>query len=417
MGMKKCLLIIGAGFEQIYAYKLAHNMGLEVVASDYDPDAPAFAYADYKLIASTRDPEETISAAQKFHNEQRPIDGVMTIANDVPLTVASVANALGLPGISIETGRIASDKLLMKKTFEAAGVPIPKYEEIFSADDISRLAKDWGLPLVIKPNDGRGARGVLRITQDVDFDWAFAYAKNTSESGRVLAEAFVEGPQLSSESMIYEGTCYTAAVSHRNYELLETYSPYIIENGGVIPADLNEEDFDAVDRVVHNAAKAMGVDQGTVKGDIVLSKDGPVIIELAARLSGGGLCTDQIPLCRGVDLVEQTIRLALGEKLDVNDLIPQDICKIGIRYIFPTPGVVQSIEGFDALDEHDWISKKKLLVQVGDTVEDVVSHPSRVGFVHAIGQTYEEAEQRVISAIEQVVVKTAEKPKENTREL
>ncbi|MCW8916115.1 MAG: ATP-grasp domain-containing protein [Magnetovibrio sp.] len=407
MSDKRCLLIVGAGFEQIYAYNMAHKMGLEVVASDYDPQAPAFEYADYKLIASTRNPEETITAAKKFHQEQRPIDGVMTVANDVPLTVASVADALGLPGISIDAARIASDKFLMKREFEAAGVPVPRYEEIFSADDIRRLAKDGGLPLVIKPNDGRGARGVLRITQDIDFDWAFAYTKKTSESGQVLAEAFVNGPQLSSESMIYNGKCYTAAVSHRNYELLDTYAPYIIENGGVIPADLSEIDLKSIDRVIHDAAKAMGVERGTVKGDIVLSEDGPVVIELAARLSGGGLCTDQIPLSRGVDLVEQTIRLALGEELDVNDLIPQDLCKIGIRYIFPKPGVVQSVQGFDDLDKLEWISKKKLLVEVGDIIEDVVSHPSRVGFVHAVGQSYDEAEHRAISAVEQVVIKTA----------
>ena len=402
---RRCLLIIGAGIEQVRAYELAHEMGLETVGSDVNPAAPALALADYRIIASTRDVEATVKAAVEFNGKRR-IHGVMTLANDVPLTVASVAAELGLPGISIPSARIASDKLLMKETFLADGVPVPPFKEISSPGELTELASIWGYPLVIKPNDGRGARGVLRVTEDVDAGWAFQYAMENSDAGRVIVEKFIDGLQLSTESTVYRGRCYTASISERNYELMDRYKPYIIENGGVLPADISAEEVQAVEDVVARAARSMGIENGTVKGDIVLTEDGPVVIELAARLSGGYLCTDQIPLARGVDLVRQTIRLCLGEELDTTELVPRDLCKVGIRYFFPEPGRIVSIKGFDDLSRYDWVSKKMLFLNVGDVVEPPTDHTKRAGFVHATGRTFKEAEERAVFAAAMVKIET-----------
>lgn len=402
---KQCLLIIGGGVEQVRAYELAHEMGLITVGSDMNPSAPALALADYRIIASTRNVEETVQAAKEFSKHHR-IHGVMTLANDVPLTVASVVAELGLPGITIESARLASDKLAMKEKFHADGVPVPEFREVRSPEDVAAAAKDWGYPVVIKPVDGRGARGVLRITPAIDLNWAFQRALNISDQKCVMVERFIEGIQLSTESMVYQGCCYTASWSKRNYEFLDRFAPYIIENGGVLPADVSEEEIASVEEVIARAAASMGIENGPVKGDIVMDKDGPKVIELAARLSGGYLCTNQIPLARGVDLVIQTIKLALGENLDVADLIPEDLRKLGVRYFFPEPGRIVSIRGFDELDRFDWVAKKMLFCKVGDTLEPVADHTKRAGFVHTLGRTRTEAEERAIHAASTVMIET-----------
>ena len=402
---KRRLLIIGAGVEQVRAYELAREMGLETVGTDMDLQAPALTYADHKILASTRDVDETVSAIKQFHHRY-PIDGVMTLANDVPLTVATVATELGLPGISVSSAYIASDKLMMKEKFQSDGIPVPLFQEIFSHRDMEELAVKWGYPLVIKPNDGRGARGVLRVTKDLDKEWAFQHALENSDHKRVIAEKFIEGKQLSTESMVYGNRCFTASISDRNYELIEQYSPYMIENGGVLPADINESDNQAIEQVIKKTAQSMGIENGTIKGDIVLSSEGPVVIEMAARLSGGYLCTDQIPLARGVDLVKQTIKLALGEALDPSELIPKDLYKMGIRYFFPKPGRIVNIQGFDELEQYDWVSKRMLFLNIGDVVETPTNHTKRAGFVHVTGKTFEEAEERAIFAAGQVKIQT-----------
>ena len=105
-------------------------MGLHVVVSDGNKNAPGFAFADDKIIASTYDIELTVKKS-KDYNDHRKIDGVICMASDVPLTAATVANELSIPGITIESAMLSSDKIAMKdKTTPSAllltrqGVPI-----------------------------------------------------------------------------------------------------------------------------------------------------------------------------------------------------------------------------------------------------------------------------------------------------
>ena len=401
----RCLLIIGGGIEQVRAYEVAHEIGLMTVGSDRNPRAPALRIADHAIVASTRDTEETVHAAKEFTTRYR-IHGVMTLANDVPLTVASVAAELGLPGISLESARLAADKLAMKARFHATGVPTPEFREVGSPEEVESAIGDWGYPVVLKPIDGRGGRGVLRITSWVDVCWAFQRALEQSDRKRVIVERFVEGRQLSTESMVYRGRCYTVSWSERNYELLHRFAPYIIENGGVLPADLSEQETAEVQDIVARAATSLGITDGPVKGDIVMAEEGPMVIELAARLSGGYLCTDQIPLARGVDLVKQTIRLALGEDLDTAELFPRDLCKLGVRYFFPEPGRIASIRGFNELDRYDWLAKKKLFFKVGDVLDPVTDHTKRAGFVITTGDNRNEAVSRAKEAVARVQIDT-----------
>ncbi len=403
--VKRRLLVIGAGIEQVRAYQLAREMGLETVGSDRNPHAPALAHADHVLVADTHDVDASVRAALQFACT-RPIHGVMTVAHDVPLTVAAVAEALGLPHIPLESARIAEDKLAMKERFAADGVAVPAFRRVASGADVRACIAEWGFPVVTKPVDSCGARGVLRITERVDADAAFATSLAASKRGVVIAEQYLDGLQLSTESMVWRGECHTVSWSERNYRRLEELAPYVIEDGGATPATLDAPQIEAVCDLVARAARSLGVTDGPVKGDLVLTPDGPVVIELAARLSGGYLCTDQIPYTRGVDLVRQTIRLALGEELDVRELVPVQRGYLGIRFFFPEPGVVEAIDGFDELARESWVRKRVLYVAPGDVVEPPTCHPRRAGFVFTTGNTQAEAEARAVEAVSRVRIRT-----------
>jgi biotin carboxylase len=399
------LLIIGAGIEQVRAYQLAREMGLEVAGTDRNPDAPAFAYADHRIVADTHDTRASVDAARRFA-AARPLHGVMTIAHDVPVTVAAVAAALGLPHLPLESARLAEDKLAMKERFARDGVPVPAFRQVASADEVRACIAEWGLPVVTKPVDSCGARGVMRITAAIDPNAAFARSLACSRSGRVIAERFVPGLQLSTEGMVWRGECFTASWSERNYDRLDQLAPFVIEDGGVLPATLTDPEVRSVCEVMQRAAASLGITDGPVKGDLVLTPDGPVVIELAARLSGGYLCTDQIPWARGVDLVRQTIRVALGEELDPRELVPEHRGFIGVRFFFPEPGVVESVAGFEELGAEPWILKRTLYVEPGDTIEPTTAHPTRAGFVFTTGTTPEEAEARAVECVRRVAIRT-----------
>jgi len=143
-----------------------------------------------------------------------------------------------------------------------------------------------------------------------------------------------------------------------------------------------------------------------VKGDIVVHKDEPYVIELAARLSGGYFCTHEIPLNTGVDFVGNAIRLALGEEVDPEELTPKFQRCVSQRYIFPTPGKVVSVRGLEAVYNAPGIAFCDVRVKIGDVVGPINSHPARAGVVIAVGDTREEAIERALSAMESIVIET-----------
>lgn len=401
----RVIWFVGGGAETVPGVAKAKEMGLRVAVSDMSPNAPCFAYADEKFIVDTYDVESTVKAALEY-NKKNQIDGVMALGSDVPKTVAGVASALGLAGPSIETALLASDKLLMKERFKACGVATPLFAEVKNHGEIKKIADEWGYPLVIKPADSRGARGVLRLTPDVDLAWAFNESKRFSPSGRVLVEEWLEGRQISTESIVYDGDVVTPGLSDRNYELLEKFSPYVIEDGGDLPPALSKKDIDAIEELVKDAATALGVGRWTVKGDVVLTNEGPKMIEMAVRLSGGFFCTHTAPLTTGVDIVGAAIRLALGERLDMRGLRPRVINHVCQRFIFPKPGVIEKIEGVEDAMKSPGVKLVHMYVKPKDELKKVISHPNRGGTVVAVGATRAEALERVREAMERIHVRT-----------
>ena len=401
----RTILIVSGGREAVPTIEEARRMGLRVVVADGAPDAPGFRLADAALLASTYDAEATVEAARAYASRNR-IDGVIAAAADVPQTVAAVADALDLPGISLETAFLASDKLAMKDCFRAAGVPVPWYSAVSDAEELSDLvASDRG-PLIVKPVDSRGARGVLRLLPGVDLDWAYATAAAASPTGRVMVEAYVPGPQISTESAVVAGRTFTPGCADRNYKLLDRFAPFVIEDGGELPSRLSERDRAEVDAVVGDAAAALGVRYGTVKGDLVLGPDGPVVIELAVRLSGGFFCSHHIPLATGVNFVGAAIRLALGEAPSAADLTPRWSKGVAQRYFFPQPGIVEAIEGVDAVAASEGIAFLEMRTAPGAQIVPVTSHVCRAGVVIAVADDRDTAVARAEAAAARVRIIT-----------
>ncbi len=450
--MNKTLLIISGGIEAVPGIKLAKEMGLFVVVSDINPKAPGFSIADDRLIASTYNVAETVAAAKLYNSNVRKIDGVICIASDVPLTVASVAKELGLPGISIESALLATDKLKMKIKFRRDKVPIPWFSNVESCEHLKKVIleqikitdrlspsdkggafmKNKSLPLfVLKPIDSRGARGVIQITDKTicnfhkvtsiktdkyaaisqcsensllnDF---FELSKSYSTKGKVMVEQFLDGPQVSTESIVIDGMAYTVGFSDRNYEFLQKYSPHIIENGGELPSVLPQAQQQEVYELIQQAATSMGIVNGVVKGDIVVSGGKPYIIELAARLSGGYFCSHEIPLNTGVDFVGCAIRMALGKKIDPLELKAKFKRGVAQRYLFPEPGRVVDISGVDDVMSRSEVAFCEIRVKKGDIVAKTDSHPARAGLVITCCDTREEAIERAEAAVASIRIKT-----------
>jgi len=405
--MAKTLLIVSGGIEAADAAKRAKEMGLYVVVSDRDPHAPGFEYADSCIIADVYAPDETAAAAQRYARKLRPIDGVICVAADAPMTVAAVNKRLGLAGISEESARLACDKLAMKEKFLAAGVPIPWFSAVATPQALQRIAIERGRNLVIKPVDSRGSRGVQRVEQVEDLTKAFYFAQEHSPTDRVMVEQYLSGPQVSTESIVVNGICHTPGFSDRNYEYLERYAPYFIENGGDLPSHLPDDIQQKVKDVVGRAAAALGIANGTVKGDIVVHKGEPHVIELAARLSGGFFCTREIPLNTGVDFIGAAIKVALGEPVSADELTPKQLTPVIQRYAFPNPGKVVKVSGAEEARKIPGITEVIVTAKEGDIIPPAGDKRPSAAMVLATGATREAALEAANDALSHIRIETA----------
>ncbi len=404
--MQKTLLIVSGGIEAADAAKRAKEMGLYVVVSDRDHEAPGFAFADSCIIADVYGADETAAAAERYNRKIRKIDGVICVAADAPLTVAAVAKRLGLPGLSPESARLACDKLAMKERFLAAGVAIPWFAPVSTVQQLQRIAIERGRDLVIKPAYSRGSRGVQRVAQVADLEKAFALARSHSPTQRVMVEQYLDGPQVSTESLVVNGRCFTPGFSDRNYEYLERYAPYFVENGGDLPSHLPQETQTKVRAVVAAAAQALGIVNGTVKGDIVVHNGEPHVIELAARLSGGFFCTREIPLNTGVDFIGAAIKVALGEPVSEAELEPRQSIPVIQRYAFPEPGRIVSVDGAEDARAVPGVAEIVVTARPGDIIPPAGDKRPSAAMVLATGASRADALKAANDALSHLKIVT-----------
>ena len=152
------------------------------------------------------------------------------------------------------------------------------------------------------------------------------------------------------------------AIAERNYSRLSQFKPYIIEDGGDIPPNLSKSQLQKIDRLILDSALAIGIEEGIIKGDIVIDNLGNTkIIEIAARLSGGWFATHQVPAASGVNLVETVIRHSLSLPINRSDLRPKLNNATSIRYWFPNEGLIKYFIGYYGSYEEATEFKKEVV--------------------------------------------------------
>ncbi|MBV1900833.1 MAG: ATP-grasp domain-containing protein [Kordiimonadaceae bacterium] len=317
----------------------------------------------------------------------------------MPHIVARIASSLGLPGLPHDVADRAVNKMEMKRKFEEDGVSIPRY---WATPDVASLEKilSGDFPdLVVKPVDSRGSKGVSRLSRGGNAVWAFDYALENSPTGQVMAEEYITGPQVSSESVVIDGQTVTPALSDRSYKFLDKYYPFIVEDGGDMPTCLPPETAASIKALVHQAAASLGVKNGVVKGDIVVRDGKPYVIELAARLSGGYYCTHQIPFSTGVKLVEACAKLALGEKLNPDDWHQKKSTHVSTRWKLVEPGFVASVPPREHVMAAPGVLAFEHWLKVGDVITAAQNAAASVAMVQTEGASQQEARSRAIKAL------------------
>jgi biotin carboxylase len=381
----KTLWVVGGGTEAVPGIKVAKSMGLMVALSDGNTQAPGRDFADYFYCADTYSLKKTLDAI-KVHTEKiKAIDGIIALAADVPSTIAFVCHALKLPGQSMETAKFSSNKLLMKEKFLQQNLQIPWFHKISSLLELQTLINSREGIHVLKPVDSRGARGVLQIDQKSNLEWCFGESLQYSPSKTLILEEFIDGPQVSTESLVQNGDVWNIGFADRNYANTKDYAPFFIEDGGTQPSVLNKKSQAAIFDLAAAAGKALGLSNGVIKGDMVLNNGKPYVIEIATRLSGGWFSSIQIPASTGVPIVQYAILQALGEDIPGFGRTISKRKAVAIRYIMLPAGVrIPNPEELSPIKSR-FVFFTKYLYSGTIVTKPINSHVDRIGLVISKG--------------------------------
>ena len=390
-------MILGASILQLPAIEKAQDMGLQVIAVDFNPQAVGFNVPGViKEVISTIDTPSILNAANKHQ-----IDAIMTLATDMPIrSVAIIAKELGLNGIDFDTAVKATNKAKMRSALREAGVPIPRFFKVTNEDEYLNSVRKINAPFVIKPTDSSGSRGIYKVQDIYDekvLREAYEYCLPFSIIGEMIVEEYMSGPEVSVETLSIDGDCHVIQITDK----LTTGAPHFVEIGHSQPTKHDKEIEERIKEVAIAANKAIGIKNGPSHTEIIITSEGPKIVEVGARLGGDCITTHLVPLSTGVNMVECCIRIALGEKPNIESQWNKGSA---IRYFHQESGIVKSIKGYKQAEKIPGVEQITIVHGIGEEVTEINNSGSRVGFVITQGENAKDAIEKCNRAIEMIKI-------------
>ena len=388
------LVAVTAGRWQRKGIREAQAVGLKVFAIDADPNAEGFFDADKFLNVELSDHENIIFALRTTNIN---IKGVVSFASDAGMVLAAlIREEFNLNGPNMDLTHRLIDKRIQREIWTKKGVCSPKWLAFNTVEDAMREISSFGFPLIIKPTDSSGSRGVTKIESVHDNVLAaVTCAFEFSKSGNILIEEFMDGTEFTVEIFVNKGDIHILAVTEKKKvdgtrgtvarELATSERPQEIIKG-------------IVDAVVAGF-KALGYTDGPGHAEVILKNDGSCgLVEVAGRGGGFMVFDEFVPQVSGVNIARFTALQAVGIPLDAINILKKSAV---LRFFPSTPGVVRSISGFDEANLIHGVQAASF-VQVGHRQHRALTDGDRLGYILSCSNTPQEA-QRLADKAEKLI--------------
>ena len=368
-------------------------------------------------IAGSKHVDDIIAAATSWHAEQR-FDGVLTFSESAVVTVAAVAEALGLPGIGVEAARTSRNKLLMRQAHERAGVPRPRFR---FAPDVSvalAAAEEFGYPVILKPTLGAASNFVFRVDSAESLTERFAQASagiaqmawyrmepdglDLGPHG-LMIESFLDGPEFLTEALAWDGEVYLGSVVDRVTVEGDTFDDDVHH----APTSLDPDQLAAVHQVITAAAHAQGIRRSVMHAEVRFHQGTPHLLEIAVRPGGGGL--DYFArISAGYSPIEVLIDVASGVRPPVRHYRPTGVHTAGTCLI-SAPGRIEQINVPAAVTDSDRVFFFKITAKPGDLIRRPPQGNNILGFLCTTGKSFDDAIQAARELAEQIDVQVSDR--------
>jgi biotin carboxylase len=380
----RVLVLASAHSYRLEAFQAAADrLGLAVVRGLDAPPAHAGAGLAF-LRLDFRDPPRAARQVLKAAQAQ-PFRAVIPTDDATVLLAAQVAAALGLPHNSLASAEATRDKFLMRQALARAGQPVPWFRLFSTRDDPPAAARLVPYPCVLKPTCLSGSRGVIRANDPVQFVAAFTLLQGLLAmvgSTEILVEGYLPGREFAVEGLLRQGHLDVLALFDKPDPL---EGPYFEETIYVTPSREPAPVQAAIAACVGQAARALGLAEGALHGEVRVNEHGAWLVELAAR-SIGGLCGKTLRFAHSADvsLEELILRQALGWPIATTERERQ----AGGVMMLPIParGTLTGWTGLAAAQAVPGIESVEITARANYPLEPLPLGESYLGFIFARGE-------------------------------
>lgn len=312
MNSQKKILLLGGDHLLIPVIKAAHELGCYVITVDYLPDNIAHTYSDEYQYASTIDKEAVLEIAKRCE-----IDGILTFTDSGVVTAGYVADQLGLPMPGpYESIQILQNKGLFRKFLAEHGFNVPKAKSYFSAEQAWGERDEWQYPVIVKPVDSAGSKGVTKVDSEDQLLDAIHFALEFSISGEFIIEVWIEKDGCSSDSDCFslngEFQILTYSSQRFDSEAANPYAPAAFS----WPSTMGEKVENELSFELQRLISLLGMQSTIYNIETRLGQDGkPYIMEVSPR-GGGNRLAEVVRYATGVDMITDSVRAALGMPIE-----------------------------------------------------------------------------------------------------
>ena len=390
-------MILGGARYALPVIKAAHELGLYVITCDYLPDNIAHKYSDEYCNVSIIDKDAVLEAAKRLE-----IDGIVAFACDPGVvTAAYVAEKMGLPsGGSYESVSILQNKGKFRKFLTEHGFNVPVAKGYTSIEDAVKDVDLFNWPVIVKPTDSAGSKGVTRVDDPKKLKKSIEYALSFSHCDEFIIEDFITQKGFSSDtdSFSVDGELKFVSFNSQRFDAdaENPYTPAAYSWPSSMSKEHQEELRNEIQRMLHL------LNMGTSIYNIETREgtDGKAYIMEVSPRGGGNRLAECLHYATGVDLVKNTVRAAIGLPVEGVEQKPYDGCWAEVILHSDRAGVFDSLWIADDIKEN--VFERDLWIEAGTKVGGFSAANEAIGTLVLRFDT-DERLQQVMKDIDQYV--------------
>ena len=390
MKQKKLMLLGGIRY-LLPVIKAAHKHNIHVITVDYIPDNIAHKYSDEFLNLSILDKDAVLQLAQELK-----IDGIMSFGVDPGVvTAAFVAEKMNLPfQCSYEAACILQDKSRFRQFLREHNFNVPNAKGYICIEEALKDIDYYHWPVIVKPVDSAGSKGVSRVDKPEELPVAVRYALSEAHNGHFIIEDFLEKEGFSSDSDCFtvDGNFMFCSFSDQRFDehAENPYTPAAYSWPSTMPQWAQDELHSELQRL----ADLLQLRTGIYNIETRLCKDGkPYIMEVSPR-GGGNRLSEMLRYITHTDLIDNAVLNAVGEKIEEIQQPCYDGCLAEIILHSDKSGIFRKLI-IDKEFEKQFVIEKDLWVENGDKVEGFTGANKAIGTLALHFSSHQELEENV----------------------